>query len=148
MRDCRIGHELICQCTKNWKSRNSPANKARSTRCAVRSLQSAFYYDRFPKLSTWFAQTLGNGLSHKTWSYFLFAQHLEAYLLLGLRWTCLQYVFFSIMLEAEESISEIDSHHLLQEASDMWSCNETGSWQFEVTGTLWYGIVWLYNFAE
>ena len=47
--------------------------------------------------------------------------------------------FFSVMLETEESISEIDSHHLLQEASDL--CNETGSWQFEVTGTLCYGIV-------
>ena len=55
--------------------------------------------------------------------------------------------FFPVMLETEESISEIDSHHLLQEASDLWSCNETGSWQFEVTGALWYGIVWLYNFA-
>ena len=35
-------------------------------------------------LSTRFAPTSGNGLSHKTWSHFLFAQHLEAYFFLGL----------------------------------------------------------------
>ena len=36
------------------------------------------------RLSTRFVRTSGNGLSHKTWSHFLFAQHLEAYLMLGL----------------------------------------------------------------
>ena len=145
MRDCRIGHELICQCTKSWKSRNSPANKARSTRCAVCSLQSAFYYDRFPMLSTWFTRTSGN-----------VSQNMELLSLRSTSWgvliarvmmNMLAIRFFPVMLETEESISEIDGHHLLQGASDLWSCNETGSWQFEVTGALWYGIVWLYNFA-
>ena len=37
--------------------------------------------------------------------------------------------FFSVMLETEESIS-----------AQSTSCDR-GSWQFEVTGTLWYGIV-------
>ena len=32
-----------------------------------------------------------------------------------------------LMLETKESISEIDSHHILQEASELWSCNYTGS---------------------
>ena len=31
------------------------------------------------------------------------------------------------MLETEESISEIDSHHILQEASELWSWNQTGA---------------------
>ena len=30
---------------------------------------------------------------------------------------------FFLMLETEKSISEIDSHHILQEASELWSCN-------------------------
>ena len=71
--------------------------------------------------STWFVRTLRNGLSQKTWSLFLFAQHLEAYLI-GLWWTCLRYDNFFLMLETEKSISEIDSHHTLQEASELWSC--------------------------
>ena len=29
------------------------------------------------------------------------------------------------MLETEESVSEIDSHYILQEASELWSCNKT-----------------------
>ena len=41
-------------------------------------------------LSTRFVRTSGNGLSHKTWSHFLFAQHLEAHLLLGLWWISLR----------------------------------------------------------
>ena len=40
-------------------------------------------------LSTRFVRTSRNGLSHKTWSHFLFARHLEAYLMLGVWWTCL-----------------------------------------------------------
>ena len=40
-------------------------------------------------LSTRFVRTSRNGLSHRTWSHFLFAWHLEAYLMLGLWWTCL-----------------------------------------------------------
>ena len=63
-----------------------------------------------------------NSLSHKTWSHFLFAQHLEAHLMLGLWWACLRYDNFSLMLKTEESISEIDSHHILQDASQLWSC--------------------------
>ena len=35
-------------------------------------------------LSTRFVRISGKGLSHKTWSHFLFAQHLEAYFMLGL----------------------------------------------------------------
>ena len=62
-------------------------------------------------------------LSHKTWSHFLFAQHLEAYVMLGLWWTCLRYDIFFLMLETEESISETDNDHILQEASELWSCN-------------------------
>ena len=81
--------------------------------------------------STGFVRTLGNGLSHKKWSHFL-----VAYLLLELWWTCLRYDNFFLMLETEESISEVDSHHILQEASELWSCNLTGSWQFELTSTL------------
>ena len=46
-------------------------------------------------LSTRFVRTSGNGGSHKTWSHFLFAQHLEAYLLLRLWWTCSRYNYFS-----------------------------------------------------
>ena len=45
-------------------------------------------------------------------------------------------IFFFLMLETEELISEIDSRHTLQEASELWSCNETGSWQFELTSAL------------
>ena len=74
-------------------------------------------------LSTRFVRTSGNGLSHKTWSDFLFAQYVEAYLLLGLSWTRLRCDNFFLMLETEQSISEIDSHHILQEASELWSCN-------------------------
>ena len=83
---------------------------------------SLFSHDTFQRyvfmLSTRFVRTSGNGLCHKTWSHFLFAQHLEA-----LWWTCLRYDIFSLMLETEESVSEIDSHHILQEASELWSCN-------------------------
>ena len=147
MRDCRIGHELICQCTKSWKSRNSPANKARSTRCAVCSLQSAVCVLLWP-LSHAFYLIRSNVRK-------CLAKHGATFSSLNIlrRTNCSGYdehacnTFFPVMLETEESISEIDSHHLLQEASDLWSCNETGSWQFEVTGALWYGIVWLYNFA-
>ena len=32
-------------------------------------------------------------------------------------------LYFFLMLETEESISEIDSHHILQEASELWSCD-------------------------
>ena len=73
----------------------------------------------------WFWQYVltGNGLSHTTWSYFLFAQHLEAYLMLKLWWTCLLYHNFFLMLETEESICEIDSHHIMQEAFKLWLCN-------------------------
>ena len=35
----------------------------------------------------------------------------------------LRYDNFLLMLETEESISEIDSRHILQEASKLWSCN-------------------------
>ena len=124
------------------KSKFSSEQSAVYTVC---SLQSAFYYDRFPMLSTWFARTSGN-----------VSQNMELLSLRSTSWgvliarvmmNMLAIRFFPVMLETEESISEIDSHHLLQEASDLWSCNETGSWQFEVTGALWYGIVWLYNFA-
>ena len=45
-------------------------------------------------LFTRFVWTSGNGLSHKTWSHLLFAQHLEAYVLIGLWWTCLRYDIF------------------------------------------------------
>ena len=69
-------------------------------------------------LSTRFVRTSGNGLCHKTWSHFLFAQHLEA-----LWWTCLRYDIFFLMLETEELISKIGSLHILQEASELWSCN-------------------------
>ena len=31
--------------------------------------------------------------------------------------------YFSFMLKTEESVSEIDSHHILQETSELWSCN-------------------------
>ena len=64
------------------------------------------------------------GLSHKKWSHFLFARHLEAYLMLGLWWTYLWYDKSFLELETEESISDIiDSHHILQEASKLWSGN-------------------------
>ena len=60
-------------------------------------------------LSTRFVRTSENGLSHKTWSYFLFAQHIEAYLMLGLWWSRLRYDNVFLMLENEGSISVIDS---------------------------------------
>ena len=50
-------------------------------------------------------------------------QHLEAYVMLGLRWTCLRYDIFFLMVETEESISETDNDHILQEAFELWSCN-------------------------
>ena len=75
-------------------------------------------------LSTRFVRTSGNSLSHKTWIHFLFAQHLKAYLMLGLWETCLRYDNFFLMLETEESISEIDGHHILQEASELRSLTE------------------------
>ena len=56
-------------------------------------------------LSTRFVRTSGI-VCHKIWSHFLFALHLEAYLALGLWWTCLWYDYFFVMLETEESISE------------------------------------------
>ena len=62
-------------------------------------------------LSTRFVRTSRNGLSHKKWSHFLFARHLEAYLD--------KYDKFFLMLETEESISKIDSHHVFQEASEL-----------------------------
>ena len=76
-------------------------------------------------LSTRFVRTSGNNFNclTKTWSHSLLSQHLEAYLLLGLWWTCLRYDIFFLMLETEESISEIDGHHILQETSGLWSCN-------------------------
>ena len=88
-------------------------------------------------LSARFARTSGNNFNCITkHGAILFSQHLEAYLLLGLWWTCLWYDIFFLMLETEELISEIDSRHTLQEASELWSCNETGSWQFELTSAL------------
>ena len=39
-------------------------------------------------------------------------------------------IFFFLMLETEESISEIDSHHILREASELWLCNLKKAWQF------------------
>ena len=75
-------------------------------------------------LSTRFVRTSGNNFNCLTKHLAaLFFQHLEAYLLHGLWWTCLQYDVFFLMLETEESVSEIDSHHILQEASELWSCN-------------------------
>ena len=74
-------------------------------------------------LSTPFVRTSRNGSSHKTWSNFRFARHLEAHLMIGLWWTCLRYDNFFLMLETEESISEIDSLHIFQEPSELWSCN-------------------------
>ena len=59
---------------------------------------------------TRYVWTWRNCLSHKTWSHFLFAQHLEAYLMLGLWWKCLRYDNFFLILDIEESISKIDSH--------------------------------------
>ena len=38
-------------------------------------------------------------------------------------WTCLRYDNFFLMLETEESVTEIDSCHILQEASELWSWN-------------------------
>ena len=35
-------------------------------------------------------------------------------------------IIFFLMLETEELISEIGSHHILQEASELWSCNYKG----------------------
>ena len=74
-------------------------------------------------LSTRFVRTSGNGGSHKTWSHFLFNQHLEAYLLLQVMMNMLAVQLFFLMLETEESVSEIDSHYILQEASELWSCD-------------------------
>ena len=78
---------------------------------------SALYFHAFFSILSNFKKWFE--LSHKTWSHFLFAQHLEAYLLLGLLWTCLRYDIFFLKLETEESISEIDIHHILQEASEL-----------------------------
>ena len=65
-------------------------------------------------LSNWFARTSGNGLSHQTWSHFLFAQHHEAYKYCsGYGKHARDTIIFFLMLETEESISEIDSHHIL-----------------------------------
>ena len=71
-------------------------------------------------LSTRLIRTSGNGLSRKMWSRFLFPQHLEASYD---EHACETTIFFSLMLETEESISETDSHHIFQEASELWSCN-------------------------
>ena len=59
-------------------------------------------------------------LFHKTWSRFLFPQHLEAYLMLGLWWTCVRYHNFFLMPETEESISEI------------YSQRERNAWQRQI----------------
>ena len=72
----------------------------------------AFYLIR-SNLRKWFVSQIMDSLP--------FAQHLEAYLMLGLWLTCLRYDDFFLMLETEESISEIDGHHILQEASELWS---------------------------
>ena len=73
--------------------------------------------------STRFVRTSRYGLSHKIWSLFLSAQHLEADFMLGLWWTCLRYDYFFLMQETEETISKIDSQHIFQEAFELWSCN-------------------------
>ena len=70
-------------------------------------------------LFTRFVPTSGNGLSHKTWSHFLFAQYFEAYLLLGYEEHACDTTIFFLMLETEESISEIDRPHILREASEL-----------------------------
>ena len=91
-------------------------------------------------LSTRFVRTSGNGLCHKTWSHFLFAQLLEV-----LWWTCLRYDFFFLMLETEELISEVGSHQILQEASELswlfffWEFCDFCHWQprFEI---MWVSV--------
>ena len=49
------------------------------------------------------------------------------------------------MLETEESISETDSHYILLEGSEVWSCNEAGFWQFELKSTL---VILAYSFSK
>ena len=61
-------------------------------------------------LSTRLVRTSRNGLYRKMWSHF-FLPH-----------ACDTKIFF-LMLETDESISEIDSHHILLEAPELWSCN-------------------------
>ena len=61
-------------------------------------------------LSTRLVRTSRNGLYRKMWSHF-FLPH-----------ACDTKIFF-LMLETDESISEIDTHHILLEAPELWSCN-------------------------
>ena len=51
--------------------------------------------------------------TYKTWSHFPFVQHI-----MHDEHACDTIIFF-LMLETEESISEIDSHHILQAASEL-----------------------------
>ena len=74
-------------------------------------------------LSKRFIRISENGLSHKTWSDFLFAQHARRTYWSGyVEHACDEIIFF-LMLETEESIFDIDSHHTLQEAYKLWSRN-------------------------
>ena len=82
MCDCRIGHELICSVPRAEKVEILQRTKRglHGVQCAVCSLR--FIMTAFP---CFLLDSLERQeMSHKTWSYFLFAQHLEAYLLLGL----------------------------------------------------------------
>ena len=58
-------------------------------------------------------------LSHKTWSLFFLLSTSRGILTARVMMNMLAIRFFFLMLETKESISEIDNHHILQEASEL-----------------------------
>ena len=88
---------------------------------------SLFSYGTFQRYVFMFStRTSGNGFNCLTKhgaTFSLLNISVEAYVMLGLWWTCLRCDIFFLMVETEESTSETDNDHILQEASELWSCN-------------------------
>ena len=110
----------------------SCANKLKGKMESVLPLNewtSLFTYGTFQRyvfvLSTWFLRTSGNNFN-------CLAKHgaTLSFLNISRRTYCSGYdehacdtIYFFLMLETEEPISEIDTHHIFQEASELWSSN-------------------------
>ena len=77
---------MWCEQTRGWNGISSTAERVNFI---VQSWYfSALCFHAFYSIRTNFRKSFR--LSHKTWSHSLFSQHLEAYILLVLWWTCLQ----------------------------------------------------------
>ena len=102
--------------TRQTSAQRCGANKL-ATKLELVLLLNEFSHGIFQRfvfmLSTRFVRTSGNNFNCLTkHGATLFSLHLETFLLLGLWWICLRYDIFFLMLETEESIFEIGSHHI------------------------------------